>query len=307
MKSHDFGQFLFNASILNEIQLAHLISIPRNSVPTLATTALFLRLVSMSELMESMKRSQYADENFSCENLDEYLHSHDESVQEKYDVIVQDFLTPRQLMRARKFGDSRSLLLAQELVDSGVVNSAKLDRLLDEYHRLEISPVEVAFGARYNSIRDLIELDYPFVLDLLKYCLDFLSDNFNSTLILLPDSDAVITSKFGASVKIMGESSVVVGILADEDEFHKMSRRYDKFLSGTLEDNYDAISEMLNVFAGHYMIKTAENFDVEQELEPPRFGEADEDIGFIKILSDIGYFYLYIGKREIFPNSQDEV
>jgi len=67
----------------------------------------------------------------------------------------------------------------------------------------------------------------------------------------------------------------------------------------TVEDAHDAISELLNVFTGHFTVKIAVTKGLEEVPEPPRYGSII-NISCITMMADIGTFYVYIGKNEIF-------
>ena len=107
-------------------------------------------------------------------------------------------------------------------------------------------------------------------------------------------------AKFGASVKIDGEIDFVFGVFAEKKSFHDIAERYEHFATESLEEDFDAMSEFLNEVTGHFIIKIAKTFGLEEDLEPPRFGQIESKFGVIKILGNVGTFYLYIGKNEIF-------
>ena len=268
MKSHDFGQFLFNSSALNKIQLSEVIKLAGKSEPTLATEALFLQMIEASEL----KRSD-----------DEFVHT---------------LITPRQAARALELKDGQSLSLAQALVDNGIANYLKLDRLLEEYNKLEIPPIESALTAYYDRLGNYSDIDFPFAVDVISSFHAFLSESLKTTIIILPPSECKHENQIGASVKIIGEIPVVVAMFANEKVFLQLAKRYDEYVE-TIDDAHDAISELLNVFTGHFTVKIAVTKGLEEVPEPPRYGSVD-GINCIIMMSDIGTFYIYIGKREIF-------
>lgn len=296
MKSHDFGQFLFNSSTFNETELIRLISESENSKPTLAAKALFLRLVSADELKKVFAESEY---NLP-ENPDDYLHSHEETVQEKYNAIVKSMLTAQQLQRTQKLGNDKSLWLLQKLIDDDAIGFAELEKLLEEYHRLEIPPVENAFAAYYNSLPQNEQIDYPPALDAADYLHAFISESLNTTVVFVPKAEKEKIPMCGASVKIAGVMPVVVAVMAEEKIFHDLANLYDNFVSDSLEDDFDAISEMLNVFTGNFTVKVAAAFGVEEEPEPPRFGRVDPDVDGLKVITGVGAFYIHVGKEELF-------
>ncbi len=296
MKSHDFGQYLFNASILNERQLAQILSSKKKATPNLATKALFLRLVSAKELTTLFRK------NFVDKNLDDYLHSHNFKMQSEYDEIVKNLLNARQLDKVKKFDESQSLCLAQKLIDDGVVNFAKLERILKAYHHLEIPPLEEAFAAHYDALQEKYRTNYLLALDVMKSLYDFLSKSLGMTMILLPAVETKEDFLVGTSVKITGAMPFVIGVIANRKVFHELAVAYEKFVTDTVEDDFDALAEMLNVFTGHFTVKIASEFGLEEEPEPPRFDRVTKKIDMIKMLADAGIFYLYIGTEEIFSN-----
>lgn len=277
MKRHDFGQFLFNSSIFDEDKLVELISAAKDSEPTLAIKALFLRLISVAEFAEA--------EDMSKKNLDD---------------LARKILTEHQIERAEKLNNDCSIKLVQALVDSKVVDFVQLEKILQEYHRVEIPPVESSFAAFYDSVQGEGKIDYPLALGVAESLHDFLSGTFKTSIVFIPSPELGEAEKFGASVKITGVMPVVVAVMADRKIFHKMSNLYDDFVSDNLEDDFDAMSEMLNVFTGNFTVQFAAIVGVEEEPEPPRFGKVNEQLQTLRVLTSFGTFYIYVGKQEIF-------
>ena len=268
MKSHDFGQFLFNSSIFSKAQLDELIKMAKQSKPTLATSALFLQLVEVNELTQT-------DDEF-----------------------VRTLITPRQVSRALELKDGQSLALVQALIDNDITDYSNLDLLLKEYNKLEIPPIESALTIYYDKLKDYPDIDFPFAVDFIGSFHTFLSETLKSTILVLPPSECSHNVQIGASVKIIGEIPVVVALFADDKLFFQLAKCYDDYVE-TKEDANDAISELLNVFTGHFTVKVAVAKGLEEILEPPRYGSVIGVKG-INLTADIGTFYIYIGKQEIF-------
>lgn len=270
MKSHDFGQFIFNSSILSEVQIGEVIKAAKKSKPSLAVEALFLQLISADELTQN-------DDNF-----------------------IKSLITPRQVARALELKDGQSLAFAQSLIDSGISNFLKLDRILKKYHELEIPPLESTLTIYYDKIKSHHpDIDFPFAVDAIRNFHSFLSETFQSTVVILPPNEYKDKIKFGASVKIIGEVPIVVALLADEEMFLNIAKRYDSYVD-VLEDAYDAISELLNVFTGQFVVQIAVTKGLEEVPEPPRYGIISYEVESIAMMADLGTFYVYIGKQEIF-------
>ena len=160
---------------------------------------------------------------------------------------------------------------------------------------------EKNFAACYENLRDVMKLDYSIALSVFKCMYEYISEGLNSAVeidsaVKLPEN-----ANFGASVKIDGAISFVVGVLAEKRIFHEIAERYEHFELDTLDEDFDAVSELLNVATGHVIVRLAAALDIEEELEPPRFGETEKILGVIKLLVNVGTFYLYIGREEIFP------
>ena len=273
MKSHDFGQFLFNSSTFDEKKLVELITAAKVSVPTLAIKALFLRLISLAELEEK---------NYS-------------------EAFLKTFLTQHQLERISSLDKDNSLKLVQALIDTKTVDFEGLEKILQEYHRIEIPPVESAFASFYDSIQLADRVDYPLALGVAESLHEFLSETLKTSVVFVPSPELGESDKFGASVKITGDMPVVVSVMAEQETFHKMANIYDDFVSDDLEEDFDAMSEMLNVFTGNFTVQFAAAVGVEEEPEPPRFGRVDENLATLRVLTNFGNFYLYIERKEIFP------
>lgn len=281
MKSHDLGQFLFNSGMLDEPQLSRLIGASRKSEPTLAVEALFLQLISAEELSEMIRanRSPAIDDR------------------------VRTLITDRQANRAEQLRDGQSIRLAQSMLNNGVANFLKLERILNAYHDRQVPPLESMLTIYYENWKNLLTIDFPFAIELMRGLHAFLSEMFNASLIILPPSAVDHKYKLGASVKLAGGLPVVTGIFADENAFVKLAACYDD-ATESIEDAFDVIAELLNIFIGHFAIKTAMLHGIETEPEPPRRGELSTEVlgevsGF-RLMTDVGTFYVYINGREIF-------
>lgn len=292
MKGYDFGQFLYNSSFLDESQLAELIIAAQKTKATLATKAIFFRIVSVSELKELQ----------SDESLEEYLRSHDAEVQGKYDESVKKILKAGQPARLEKSKGGASISLLQAMIDRDVVNCEQLEKILDDYQKLETSPIEEAFAARYNSLPPTQQTEYSLAVDVVKSFCDFTSEAFSTSIILLPDAENATSQLLGATVKIKGLNPIVIGVFAEEPTFMKFAQNYNH-LSENKDDALDVVSEFLNIYVGHLTIRMAQTLGTEEEPETPRFGEVT-DFSAIKMLADCGEIYLYIGSEECFDNGK---
>ena len=292
MKSYDFGQFLLNSAFVDEQKLSELIIAAKNKKSTLATKALFLRMVSLLELSESMKNLQ------ATENLDEYLRSHQPEIQDKYDSVIKNVLKEGQVARLARLKESASIWLVQELLDSGTANAEQLEKLFEEYHKLEIPSLEEAYSARYETLPDAQKLDYPIAVDVVKSFHEFTSEYLGSTIILLPDAEVSEGKLLGSTVKIKGQTPIIVGFFANEENFIKFAKSYNDLVEDKA-DALDAVSEFLNIYVGHFTIRMVETLGTDEEPETPRYGDA-ENFSAIKMFADWGEFYLYVGAEEFF-------
>ena len=127
-----------------------------------------------------------------------------------------------------------------------------------------------------------------------------MAEHLNSEFEIESAVDLPQEANFGASVKIDGKINFVVGVIADKKIFHDLAEKYEHFETESLDEDFDAVSELLNVVTGLLIVKLATIFGVEEDLEPPRFGQIEENIRVIKIRGNVGAFYFYIGKDEIF-------
>lgn len=159
---------------------------------------------------------------------------------------------------------------------------------------------EEKFSACYEKLRDVMQLDFPLARSVFKCFQEFVNENLEAEFEIDSATDLPPNANFGASVKIEGEINFVLGVFAEEKNFHQLAENYEHFETESLEEDFDAVSELLNVVTGHLIIKIANKFGVEEDLEPPRFGKTEKIFGVIKIHGKSGTFYLYIGKEEIF-------
>lgn len=297
MRAHDFGQFLLNSSIFDETQLVELISAAKNVRPTFATAAIFLRLLSVAEMVKVFEYSKIVE----AENVAGFFRSHDEVTQEKYNEIVRKFLSPHKFKSISNAAKDNSFQLAQILIDGDKIDFSDFEKILESYHREEIPPVEKIFGDIYNAFKSDKKVDYPPALDVAVHFHSFFSEEFRTTAIFSPAAPDFREELFGASVKINGNIPIVVGVLAEKKVLHKLANSYDKFVSEDIEEDFDAVAEMLNVFTGNFTVRVATTSGIEEELYPPRFGQLNFEIETLAtVFADVGKFYLYIGAEEIF-------
>lgn len=163
-----------------------------------------------------------------------------------------------------------------------------------------ITANEDKFAACYEKLRDVMQLEYSLASNVFKCFEEFVSESLETEIEIDSAVELPQTATFGASVKIDGEINFVLGVLAEKKTFHKIAEQYEHFKLDSLDEDFDAISELLNVVTGHLIVKIANTFGVEEDLEPPRFGQTEKIFGVIKILVSVGDFYLYIGREEIF-------
>ena len=307
MKSHDLGQFLLNSKRLNEIQLFRLIVASKNSDPTLAVEALFLQLVSAEELTAILRLNRTLAFDERVRNLIVDRRETDSEFQKMLSVYrkaaidesVRTLITSRQANRAEELRDGQSIRLAQGMLDNGLANFFKLERILDAYQSQQVPPLESMMTVYYEHWKNLPTTDFPFAIDLMRGLHTFLSETFNESVIILPPSGEPHGELLGASVKLAGTLSAVTGILADRKTFFDLAVRYDDSTK-SMEDSIDAIAELLNVFIGHFAVRVAMQHGLESEPEPPRHGEVNGEFPSFRLMTDVGIFYVYINGREIF-------
>ena len=286
MKSHDFGQHLYNSRQLSEVQMARMIGAAKHAEPTLAIEALFLQLISAEELTDIF-RSMIRSIGTTLRLTDDR---------------VRSLITARQALRAEQLKDGQSIRFAQALLDNGLANFLKLERILDEYHNLQVPPLEAMMTIYYEKWRDRFALDFPFAIDLMRNLHMFLSDALKATVIILPPPSIDCRGMRGASVKLCGDVSAVTSIFADERTFEKLAASYDEWVEST-EDAFDAMAELLNVFVGHFAVKAATQRGIDVEPEPPRIGTLSETPDGFLMMTDVGKFFIAIDREEIIRNS----
>lgn len=160
---------------------------------------------------------------------------------------------------------------------------------------------EKKFAACYENLRDVINLDYAMALGVFQCLHEFLAEHLDSAVEIDSAMELPPKANFGASIKIDGEITFVVAVLAEKRIFHEIAERYEHFQIDSLDEDFDAVSDLLNVATGHLIVRIAARLGIEEELEPPRFGQTEKTFGVIKIVLNVGTFYLYIGREEIFP------
>lgn len=162
---------------------------------------------------------------------------------------------------------------------------------------------EEKFYECYDALIDVMKMDYSLALSIYKCFYEFLAEHLESEVIIDSAQELPKEATYGASVKINGAVSFVTGLLAEKKIFHNIAERYEHFQIDSLDEDFDAVSELLNEVTGFFIIKIATDLGIDEELEPPRFGQTEKVLGVIKILVNVGTFYLYIGREEIFDEN----
>ena len=159
---------------------------------------------------------------------------------------------------------------------------------------------EEKFAACYEKLRDVMQIDYSLACNAFNCFEEFVAEHFGKEIKVESAVDLPKDANFGSSVKIAGEINFIIGLLAEKKIFHEIAKTYEHFQLDSLEEDFDAVSELLNVVTGHFIIKIANTLGIEEDLEPPRFGQTEKSFGVIKISMKFGEYYLYIGQDEIF-------
>lgn len=160
---------------------------------------------------------------------------------------------------------------------------------------------EKNFAVCYEKLREVMQLDYSLALNVFKCLHKYLAEGLSSNVEIDSAVELPLNANFGASIKIGGEISFVVAVLAEKRIIHEIAESYEHFELDSLDEDFDAVSELLNVATGHVIVRISAALGIDEELDPPRFGETEKIIGVIKLLVNVGTFYLYIGREEIFP------
>ena len=163
-----------------------------------------------------------------------------------------------------------------------------------------ITAQEKKFEACYEKLKDVIQLDYPMAFNVLRCFHEIAFETLDSDFQIETAVELPQEANFGATVKIEGKINFVVGVFAEKKIFHELAEKYVHFETESIDEDFDAIAEFLNVVTGILIVKVATIFGIEEELEPPRYGQTEKNFGVIQIRGNIGIFYLYIGKDEIF-------
>jgi len=296
MKCHDFGQFLFNSSVFDAEKLSKIISAAKKIQPTFSTAAIFFRLVSVNELIEIFAETNFFDEKNSVE----IFRSHSPEIQKKYDEVVQEFLNPRNVKDIKESLADPSVKFAQVLLDEAE-DFSQFEKVLEDFYKGEISPVEKIFADWYDTLPSEVNFDYPPGLEVAKDFHEFLSDSLETTIIFSSTPAETNENLFGASVKILGAIPIIIGVAAEKNILHELASSYDKFITEDIDEDFDSVAEMLNVFTGNFTVKVASQLGIEEDIFPPLVGQLKkEDVYFLNVMCDFGNFYLYIGKEEIF-------
>ena len=280
MSSCYFAQYLLNAGFLAEDQLLPLLRQATDAVPGTPLLALHQGIMTAAQIASVGSGS---DEEFAVRAQERGL------------------LTKSQLVNMHQAIAGRDACFAQVLLDSQLVDYAKLEHAFRQCELAEPNPVVAAVeSARIHEIGQDMAFYGEYV------------DAFFRSLLRFMDTDAVVVPEstllhiaeetYAVSQRLSGDLNLAAGIMADERVFLEMARRYSHEDIELVDDlAVDSIAEFLNVMNGLFAVNLSQR-DMDVDLEMPRSACNVRPDGshqlMLRVFTDFGSFVLVLATDE---------
>lgn len=275
-----FAQYLLNEGILQEKQLLPLLHKAMVAVPGTPVLALYQGIMTASQIV-SLESSN--DEDFAVK------------AQEK------GLLTKSQLLNMHQAIIGRDVRFAQVLLDEQLMDYEGLSQALQQSDGLEPNPVVAAIqSVKIDEIGTDMEFYGEYVNAFFRSLLRFMDTNA----VVVPEKTLFHNAEetYAVSQRLSGDLSLAAGIMAQENVFLEMARRYSHEDIPLMDDlAVDSIAEFLNVMNGLFAVNLSKR-DMDVDLEMPRSACNVHPDGshqlLLRVFTDFGSFVLILAMDE---------
>lgn len=283
MNSHYLAQHLVNAGKLTVPEVESLLKEIKDKDPQLPLIALRLKMLSGDALAELDTSSSAAFGKSALE---------------------KGVLTNEELKKLHRQIAGETLRFAQVLLDEKRMSFGEIEQAFADYDEAKdcpvVSVVEKA-GAESLSLEEGLYGDY------MKLFMDSLTDFLHTPVIIdpkpaTPDAVDFSSDVYEVSQRIMGDVSLVGGMMANEAAFLELARRYSQEDLTSVDDlAIDSMEEFFNVINGLFCINLAGK-NKEAELGLPRWKKNVVPKGnqqlLLRICTDFGSFVAVLASDE---------
>jgi CheY-specific phosphatase CheX len=286
MISQYFAQYLLNTAALQASQVQSLLSKESEHKAQLLVLAMNDGLITAKQIEAIQEKEKLYNKTFT-------------------EIALADgYLTKSQLSNIENSIINHQTNFIQAMLDEHIVGYVQMEKFIKAYNESELMPIDAAVRQLAVKCPEDVENECD------HYC--EYADTFMHSLVRFMDTSAVINP---AAIPFSGEKPTVVisqrltgdmimttGILAEEDVFLEMARRYSQEDIVEIDElAIDSVAEFLNVANGLYVVDLAHR-QLEVDLEPQRMARNITPAGnqqmIIRVDTGFGPFDLIIATDE---------
>ena len=279
MGNRYFSQYLLNAGILDAGNISDVMPKSAHAVPQLHILAMQQHLLSESQVEE-------------LSTADDVVKTLEEA----------KMLSDAQIESLKNTVPGRDARVAQTLLDEHIADLKTIERCFREYDNDEIHPIKDAVKKIVSKYEEMnpVEDIYGEYTEMFVGALQRFMDT--DAVVLTEATDLDFAGTRIVSQSMGGQLSVAVAVLAKNQMFLEMARRYSgEDLTELDELAEDSLAEFINVLNGLYIVNLSGR-DLDMDLDMPRGGQ---DVGptasnmiAMRIVTDFGSFVIYLAEDE---------
>ena len=279
MGNRYFSQYLLNAGVLDAGNISDVMPKSAHAVPQLHILAMQQHLLSESQVEE-------------LSTADDVVKTLEEA----------KMLSDAQIESLKNTVPGRDARVAQTLLDEHIADLKTIERCFREYDNDEIHPIKDAVKKIVSKYEEMnpVEDIYGEYTEMFVGALQRFMDT--DAVVLTEATDLDFAGTRIVSQSMGGQLSVAVAVLAKNQMFLEMARRYSgEDLTELDELAEDSLAEFINVLNGLYIVNLSGR-DLDMDLDMPRGGQ---DVGptasnmiAMRIVTDFGSFVIYLAEDE---------
>ena len=279
MGNRYFSQYLLNAGVLDAGNISDVMPKSAHAVPQLHILAMQQHLLSESQVEE-------------LSTADDVVKTLEEA----------KMLSDAQIESLKNTVPGRDARVAQTLLDEHIADLKTIERCFREYDNDELHPIKDAVKkivSKYEEMNPVADI-YGEYTEMFVGALQRFMDT--DAVVLTEATDLDFAGTRIVSQSMGGQLSVAVAVLAKDQMFLEMARRYSgEDLTELDELAEDSLAEFINVLNGLYIVNLSGR-DLDMDLDMPRGGQ---DVGptasnmiAMRIVTDFGSFVIYLAEDE---------
>lgn len=279
MGNRYFSQYLLNAGVLDAGNISDVMPKSAHAVPQLHILAMQQHLLSESQVEE-------------LSTADDVVKTLEEA----------KMLSDAQIESLKNTVPGRDARVAQTLLDEHIADLKTIERCFREYDNDELHPIKDAVKkivSKYEEMNPVADIYGEYTEMFVGALQRFMNTD---AVVLTEATDLDFAGTRIVSQRMGGQLSLAVAVLAQNQMFLEMARRYSgEDLTELDELAEDSLAEFINVLNGLYIVNLSGR-DLDMDLDMPRSGQ---DVGptasnliAMRMVTDFGSFVIYLAEDE---------